>query len=368
MPLIHGRWWRGARPVCAVLWEPKVGCDHVTLPALGGGAVSAFPLVAEVPIHHEGKRLDVAATALMYTGCMQLFRFDEEVSIPIAQFGSRVRVGPLTGDDARVHVQVVHLPPNGLIGRHRARSQQLFAVVAGRGRVSGHDRESKTIAPGYAALWDPGEEHDASSDEGLTAVCVEGEFDVWAMSVTQDIVISDYDPAWPAWFDTVRRHMWPAVKDVALRIDHVGSTAVPGLAAKPIIDLDIVVASEHDVAVVIEQLAAIGYRWRGDLGVPGREALTAIENQGLPPHNLYVVVENNKAHLDHWLLRDVLRTEPEARQRYAALKKRNAELADRDMDVYVAAKAEFVAELLTRARAERGFPPASYWQPDVELP
>jgi GrpB-like predicted nucleotidyltransferase (UPF0157 family) len=90
---------------------------------------------------------------------------------------------------------------------------------------------------------------------------------VWAISVTQDIVISDYDPTWPAWFDTVRHHVWPAVKDVALRIDHVGSTAVPGLAAKPIIDLDIVVASDHDVRSVIEQLATIGYRWRGDLGV-----------------------------------------------------------------------------------------------------
>jgi GrpB-like predicted nucleotidyltransferase (UPF0157 family) len=56
---------------------------------------------------------------------------------------------------------------------------------------------------------------------------------VWAISVTQDIVISDYDPTWPAWFDTVRHHVWPAVKGVALRIDHVGSTAVPGLAAKP---------------------------------------------------------------------------------------------------------------------------------------
>jgi GrpB-like predicted nucleotidyltransferase (UPF0157 family) len=299
---------------------------------------------------------------------VRLFRFDEGVSLPIAQFGSRFRVGPLTGDDARVRVQVMHLPPNGLVGRHRAGSQQLFAVVTGHGRVSGHDGKSKTIGPGYAALWDPGEEHDASSDEGLTAVFVEGEFEVWAISVTQDIVISDYDPAWPAWFDTVRRHVWPAVKDVAMRIDHVGSTAVPGLAAKPVIDLDIVVASERDVPLVIEQLATIGYRWRGDLGVSGREALMAVEYQGLPPHNLYVVVENNKAHLDHWLLRDVVRTQPEARERYAALKKRNAELADRDMDVYVAAKAAFVADLLTRARAERGFPPASYWQPDVDLP
>jgi GrpB-like predicted nucleotidyltransferase (UPF0157 family)/quercetin dioxygenase-like cupin family protein len=298
---------------------------------------------------------------------VRLFRFDEEVSIPIAQFGSRFRVGPLTGDDARVRVQVIHLPANGLIGRHHARSQQLFAVVSGHGRVSGHDNEYRAIGPGYAALWERGEEHGASSDEGLTAVCIEGDFDVWAMGVTADIVISDYDPAWPASFDLVHRHVWPAVEGVALRVEHVGSTAVPGLAAKPIIDVDVVVASEHDVPLVIEQLSTIGYRWRGDLGVQGREALKPTEDQGLPPHHLYVVVENNKAHLDHWLLRDVLRTEPETCKSYAALKKRNAELADGDMDVYVAAKAEFVAELLTRARAERGFPPATYWHPEVGL-
>lgn len=90
---------------------------------------------------------------------------------------------------------------------------------------------------------------------------------------------------------------------------------MPGLVAKPIIDLDIAGASERDVPLVIEQLATIGYQWRGDLGVSGREALMAIENQGLAPNNLYVVVENNKAHLDHWLLRDVLRSELEARER-----------------------------------------------------
>ena len=186
------------------------------------------------------------------------------------------------------------------------------------------------------------------------------------MGVTQVIVISDYDPAWPAWFDVMRRHVWPLVDDIALRVDHVGSTAVPGLAAKPIIDLDIVVASEDKVRSVIERLATIGYRWRGDLGVTGRESLKATEDHGLPPHHLYVVVENNKAHLDHWLLRDLLRSEPDARERYAALKRRNAELADGDIDRYVEAKAELVAELLTRARAERGLPPADYWQPEVD--
>jgi GrpB-like predicted nucleotidyltransferase (UPF0157 family) len=80
------------------------------------------------------------------------------------------------------------------------------------------------------------------------------------------------------------------------------------------------------------------------------------------------VVENNKAHLDHWLLRDLLREDPAARARYAELKRGNIELAGGDMEIYVAAKAALVAELLTRARAERGFPAAEYWQPEILLP
>jgi GrpB-like predicted nucleotidyltransferase (UPF0157 family) len=298
---------------------------------------------------------------------VRIFRFDEEVSLPVGEFGSRFRLGPLTGDTARVRVQVMHLPPNGLVGRHRAASPQLFAVVVGRGRVSGDDGEATAIGPGYAALWEAGEEHDAASDEGLTAVCIEGEFDVWALRVTHDIVVSDYDPAWPTWFAALHAHVRPAVEGVAVRIEHVGSTAVPGLAAKPVIDMDVVVASEDDVPAAIERLSPIGYRWRGDLGVVGRESLAPPRDRDLPPHHLYVVVEDNKAHVDHWLLRDVLRAEPETRRRYAALKQRNVGLAGGDMDVYVAAKAAFVADVLTRARAERGLPAVDYWRPDAAL-
>jgi len=69
--------------------------------------------------------------------------------------------------------------------------------------------------------------------------------------------------------------------------------------------------------------------------------------------------------MDHWLLRDLLVEDAEARQRYADLKRKNAELAKDDMDFYVAAKAKFVSELLTRARAERGLPPETYWDPQV---
>jgi GrpB-like predicted nucleotidyltransferase (UPF0157 family)/quercetin dioxygenase-like cupin family protein len=298
---------------------------------------------------------------------MWIVRFDEEVSLPVDRFGSRFRLGPLTGD-GQVRVQVMHLPPGGVVGRHPAASRQLLAAVAGEGTVTGDGDERRALRPGYAAVWKAGEEHETASDGGLTAVCVEGTFDVLAVSVTGDIVVADYDPAWPDRFAAVRDRVWPAVEGVALRIDHVGSTAVPGLAAKPIIDVDVVVASEDDLRPAIERLAGIGYRWRGDMGVAGRESFRRPGDDDLPEHHLYLVVEDNRAHLDHWLLRDVLRSDDGARDRYAALKRRNAVLADRDIDVYVAAKAELVAELLTRARAERGLPPVTYWQPDVDLP
>lgn len=259
---------------------------------------------------------------------------------------------------------MLHLAAGGVVGRHPAACRQLFAVVSGSGWVSGAEGERRPIHTGEAAVFEPGEEHDAGTDEGLTAVCVEGTFEMDAVAVTKDISVVDYDSQWPEWFEQIRAFVWPAVAELALRIDHVGSTSVPGLAGKPIIDLDIVVADDSKVRLVIEALKPLGYRWVGDLGVDGRQAFIP-PGRSLPKHHLYLVVEHSKAHLDHLLLRDLLRADATARDRYAALKRANVEIARGDMDVYVAAKAGLVAELLARARAERGLEPATYWEPDL---
>jgi hypothetical protein len=252
---------------------------------------------------------------------VQIVRFDFEVAVPFTDFGSDFRIGPLTGRDSRVRVQMIYLAGGGLIGRHATGVKQLLAVVAGSGWVGGEDGTRRPIRAGYGALWEEGEDHEAGTEEGLTAVCVEGDFELWATTVTREIVVSDYDEQWPSWFEQV--HVPP----------------------------------------VVERFATIGYRWRGDLGVTGREAFSLERSGDLPAHHLYLVVENNKAHLDHWLLRDLLRSDPDAPARYAALKRANADMAGDDLDVYVTAKAALVADLLTRARAERGFPPATYWDP-----
>lgn len=296
---------------------------------------------------------------------VRIFRFDPEVSIPVDHFGSDFRIGRLTTEGAVARVHVMHLAAGGLIGRHPTGSRQLFAVMSGSGWVSGDDGARRPIRSGQAALWEPGEEHEAGADDHLTAVCVEGSFDMDAVAVTREIAVVAYDPEWPQRFERLRARIWPAVAAVALRIDHVGSTSVPGLAAKPIIDMDVVVADETRVRPAIEALRSLGYRWVGDLGVEGREAFTSAQSADLPPHHLYLVVDGNKAHLDHVLLRDLLRADEDACRRYAELKRANVELAQGDTDVYVAAKARFVAELLTRARAERGLERATYWDPDV---
>src|SRR3954447_12425463 len=122
----------------------------------------------------------------------------------------------------------MYLPANGLIGRHRTQVQQLFAVITGDGEAFAGDDQRRILGPGIAVVWDPGEDHEVRTEHGLTAICVEGEFEMWAVARTMEIVVSDYDPVWPDWFQQLHDLIWPAVSDVALRIDHVGSTSVPG--------------------------------------------------------------------------------------------------------------------------------------------
>lgn len=160
--------------------------------------------------------------------------------------------------------------------------------------------------------------------------------------------VVDYDPRWPLWFAEIRARVTPYLADLPHRIEHVGSTAVPGLAAKPIIDLDIVVPAADLVPVAIERLAAAGYRHQGDQGIPGREAF-ALPAAAVHYHHLYVVVEGNKAHQDHVVLRDHLRLSAADRERYAARKRELAHLLTTDRTAYVDGKGALVEEMIARA-------------------
>jgi len=90
--------------------------------------------------------------------------------------------------------------------------------------------------------------------------------------MSDPIVIEDYDPHWQEQFEVLRAQIAAVLRPLAAAIEHVGSTAVPGLAAKPIIDIDVLLRSAADLPEAITRLATLGYQHRGDLGVPGREA------------------------------------------------------------------------------------------------
>lgn len=161
-------------------------------------------------------------------------------------------------------------------------------------------------------------------------------------------VVVDYDPSWPAAFERVRALVWPVVEETALAIEHIGSTSVEGLAAKPIVDVDVVVAHESNVPTAVAALETLGYHHEGDLGVPGREAF--VQPEGLPEHHLYVVVQGSQPHRDHVDFRNYLRANPATAARYANEKRRLAHLLASDRDAYVSGKASLVQEVLASAR------------------
>ena len=108
------------------------------------------------------------------------------------------------------------------------------------------------------------------------------------------IIIKDYDPRWPQLFERLRSRIAAVLDKVAISIEHVGSTAVPGLAAKPIIDIDVLLRASTDFPIVIRKLANLGYEHRGDLGISGREAFRAKSDD--VPHHLYVCPPGSRSH------------------------------------------------------------------------
>jgi GrpB-like predicted nucleotidyltransferase (UPF0157 family) len=167
----------------------------------------------------------------------------------------------------------------------------------------------------------------------------------------QTVTMADYDPRWPALFEMLRERIAAALGPLALAIEHVGSTSVPRMCAKPIIDLDVVVRPQ-DVPAAIAAVEALGYRHEGNLGVEGREAFRWTAE--FPEHHLYVCPQGSPALERHLLIRDYLRKHPEAACEYAQLKRRLAQKYRDNRTKYQAAKAKFVDAMLEKARAEAG--------------
>jgi GrpB-like predicted nucleotidyltransferase (UPF0157 family) len=162
---------------------------------------------------------------------------------------------------------------------------------------------------------------------------------------TKRIEVVDYDDEWRNTFETLKERIAAVLPNV--EIQHVGSTAVPGLAAKPVIDMTVVVDNATDIPGTIEGLATLGYVHRGNLGIEGREAFHQPDN--LPKHHLYLCGADSLALANHVALRDFLRKHPDAVRAYGDLKKRLADEFPDDIEGYVDGKTELIVSFLKEA-------------------
>ena len=164
------------------------------------------------------------------------------------------------------------------------------------------------------------------------------------MTVT---LVEEYNPLWPVWFEQLKARLAGALHSVPHTIEHVGSTAVPGMTAKPIIDINIV-CEAGSFPVIKNCLMTIGYLHQGDKGIPGREAFDLSDadmKSSLPPHHLYVCDKGNQALLEHLAFRNFMRQHPEWRQRLSEHKRHLCEKYNNDRQAYIDGKDAMIREI-----------------------
>ncbi len=167
------------------------------------------------------------------------------------------------------------------------------------------------------------------------------------IDISHIIEVVPYDPRWPKAFEEEAKHLHGILGNNVVTIYHIGSTAVPGLAAKPIIDILIVVKDILDVDKETHQFEQLGYTARGELGIPFRRHFH--KGDFLRTHNVHIFEEGAAQVDNHIHFRDYLRNSPQISQEYAELKFELAKKHPKNMLAYLEGKEGFVRKILTLA-------------------
>jgi GrpB-like predicted nucleotidyltransferase (UPF0157 family) len=166
--------------------------------------------------------------------------------------------------------------------------------------------------------------------------------------IRKKVEIVPYNPQWKIEFNNIKEMISTYIGDLIISIEHVGSTSIEGLSAKPIIDLDVVIEDNAVLPKIIERLKKFGFEHEGNLGVEGREAFRRTYEDGHMKYHLYVCPKDGKGFLEHIAFRDYLRTHEEPRKEYEELKIRLAETYRNNIDQYILNKKEFVESILNK--------------------
>lgn len=164
----------------------------------------------------------------------------------------------------------------------------------------------------------------------------------------EPIVIVDYDANWSYLYEQEKSRIIDSLGNTVTDIQHIGSTSVPGLAAKPIIDILLGLKQIPPSPTQVLSLENLGYLYLDEFGIPGRHYF----RRGMPrTHQIHVVQVNSDFWQRHILFRDFLRTHPQAAQQYETLKRKLAAEFRNDRDRYTDSKTPLIEQLLIQARA-----------------
>ena len=162
---------------------------------------------------------------------------------------------------------------------------------------------------------------------------------------TRKVVVLPYDMAWQSDFEKIKCEIEKAIGDLIIGIEHIGSTSVKAMSAKPCIDIDVIIEDYSVFGAVVDGLKAIGYIHEGDLGIKDREAFKYLNKEHLQTHHLYVCPKYSEELHRHITFRDFLRNNPKAVKKYSLIKEKAAQLFPNDIDGYIEYKSPCIEEL-----------------------
>jgi len=160
-----------------------------------------------------------------------------------------------------------------------------------------------------------------------------------------------YDPGWVLLFEEEKARLSRALGEWALDIQHVGSTAIPGGVAKPIIDISIAVQSFEAGFACVKPMEELGYVYGGENGIPRRHYF--VKCNPATTHHIHMFEIKSKNWHDHLLFRDIMRSHPEAVQAYTGLKLQLLEQFPTNREAYTEGKAEFIRGIIETASGSK---------------
>jgi len=162
---------------------------------------------------------------------------------------------------------------------------------------------------------------------------------------TAKVLVLPYDRTWKSDFEEIKAEIENVIGDFIIGIEHVGSTSVEGMSAKPCIDLDVIIEDYSVFDTVVSKLESIGYIHEGDLGIKDREAFKYSDKPHLKTHHLYVCPQYSEELHRHMSFRDYLRSHPEAVRKYSSVKETAARMFPEDIDKYIEYKSPCIEEI-----------------------